>query len=53
VIKKNPPYEMAFNAAINMATSYDTIYGESSKPIVKNLTKMLKEDKNIEFRDQI
>ena len=53
VIKKNPPYEMAFNAAINMATSYDTIYGESSKPIVKNLTKMLKEDKNIELRDQI
>lgn len=53
VIKKNPPYEMAFNAAINLATSYDTIYGESSKPIVKNLKKMLKEDKNIEFRDQI
>jgi len=53
VIKKNPPYEMAFNAAINLATSYDTIYGESSRGIVKNLRKMLKEDKNIEFRDQI
>jgi tetratricopeptide (TPR) repeat protein len=53
VIKKNPPYEMAFNAAINLATSYDTLYGFNSKPIVKNLKKMLKEDKNIEYRDQI
>lgn len=53
VIKRNPPYEMAFNSAINLATSYDTIYGENSKPIVKNLKKMLKEDKNIEYQDQI
>ncbi len=53
VIKRNPPYEMAFNAAINLATSYDTLYGDNSKPIVKNLKKMLKEDKNREFRDQI
>ena len=53
VIKRNPPYEMAFNAAINLATSYDTIYGDNSKPIVKKLKKMLKEDKNLEFRDQI
>jgi len=53
VIKKNPPYEMAFNAAINLAQSYDSRYGESSKDIVKNLHKMLKEDKNIEYQDQI
>lgn len=53
VIKKNPPYEMAFNAAINLATSYDTIYGGGSKSIVKNLKKMLKEDKNKDYRDQI
>jgi tetratricopeptide (TPR) repeat protein len=53
VIKRNPPYEMAFNAAINLATSYDTVYGENSKPIVKGLKKMLKEDKNIEYQDQI
>ena len=53
VIKRNPPYEMAFNAAINLATSYDTLYGYNSKPIVKNLKKMLKEDKNLEYRDQI
>ncbi|MCB2220936.1 MAG: tetratricopeptide repeat protein [Bacteroidetes bacterium] len=53
VIKRNPPYEMAFNAAINLAQSYDSRYGESSKDIVKNLQKMLKEDKNIEYQDQI
>ncbi|MEZ5196962.1 MAG: tetratricopeptide repeat protein [Bacteroidales bacterium] len=53
VIKKNPPYEMAFNAAINLAQSYDTRYGENSKSIEKNLLKMLKEDKNKDFRDQI
>lgn len=53
VIKKNPPYEMAFNAAINLAQSYDARYGESSKDIERNLQKMLKEDKNIEFQDQI
>ncbi|MCF8369585.1 MAG: tetratricopeptide repeat protein [Bacteroidales bacterium] len=53
VIKKNPPYEMAFNAAINLATSYDTIYGEDSRPIVRKLEKMLKEDKNKDYRDQI
>ena len=53
VIKKNPPYEMAFNAAINLARSYDTRYGDNSKDIVKKLNKMLKEDKNLEFRDQI
>jgi tetratricopeptide (TPR) repeat protein len=53
VIKRNPPYEMAFNAAINLAQSYDARYDESSKDIVKNLQKMLKEDKNIEYQDQI
>ena len=53
VIKKNPPYEMAFNASINLAKCYDAKYGEDSKSIVKNLEKMLKEDKNLPFRDQI
>ena len=53
VVKKNPPYEMAFNASINLARSYDTRYGDDSKDIVKQLNKMLKEDKNLEFRDQI
>ncbi len=53
VIKMNPPYEMAFNAAINLATCYDTRYENNSKSIIKNLLKMLKEDKNKDYRDQI
>ena len=53
VIKRNPPYEMAFNSAINLARCFDTRYGDDSKDIVKQLDKMLKEDKNLEYRDQI
>ncbi len=53
VIKKRPPYEMAFNAAINLARSYDTRYDEDSRDIEKNLKKMLKEDKNSKYLDQI
>lgn len=52
VIKMNPPYEMAFNAKINQACSFDLGAG-SSKEIKKNLNKMLKDDKNIEYQDQI
>jgi tetratricopeptide (TPR) repeat protein len=52
-IKRNPAYELAFNAAINLATCYDTRYEEGSKDIRKKLNKMLKEDKNLDFRDQI
>ena len=52
VIKKNPEYVMVFNSAINLAKCYDARYGESSE-IEKKLEKMLKEDKNQEFLDQI
>ncbi|MBE9509926.1 MAG: tetratricopeptide repeat protein [Bacteroidetes bacterium] len=52
VIKMNPPYEMAFNAKINLAGAYDVSMGNSSE-IVKELEKMLKDDKNIDYHDQI
>jgi len=52
VIKMNPPYEMAFRAKINRATSYDVSAG-GSKEIKRQLEKMLKDDKNIEYQDQI
>jgi len=52
VIKMNPPYEMAFNAKINRATSYDNNSGRG-KEITKQLQKMLKDDKNIDYQDQI
>ena len=52
VIKMNPQYEMAFNAKINQATMYDSESG-NGKEMIKQLTKMLKDDKNKEYQDQI
>lgn len=52
VIKLNPPYEMAFQARINRARSFDTSTG-SSDLVRRELNKMLKDEKNKEFRDQI
>jgi tetratricopeptide (TPR) repeat protein len=44
VLKLNPPYEMSFNARINLARCYDSKSGKS-KNIRKELEKMLKDDK--------
>lgn len=52
VLKLNPPYEMAFNAQINKARLYSAGMADS-RPIRKQLAKMLKDDKNIDFQDQI
>lgn len=52
VIKYNPPYDMVFNAQINRATCFDMGSG-SAEQIRKQLNKMLKNDKNIEYQDQI
>ncbi len=52
VIKMNPPYEMTFNAKINMASSYKAGTGRE-REINTLLGKMLKDDKNKDFLDQI
>ena len=52
VTKLNPPYEMIFNAQINRATCFDMGSGNAGQ-IRKQLNKMLKDDKNIDYRDQI
>jgi len=52
VVKMNPPYEMVFNAKINMAKSFIDGSGNSDK-IRKILAKLLKDDKNIDYQDQI
>ncbi|HEX7410932.1 MAG TPA: hypothetical protein VF298_02205 [Bacteroidales bacterium] len=52
VIKSSPSYELAFNARINMANSFDINTGDK-RTIEKSLTKMSKEFKNKDFRDQI
>lgn len=52
VVKMNPVYEMAFNAKINRARSFDT-EDQDSKTIKAQLIKMLRDDKNIDYLDQI
>lgn len=52
VIKMNPPYELAFNAKIKRATVSDLGAGEISE-VKKQLIKLLKDEKNIDFKDQI
>jgi len=52
VIRMNPPYEMTFNAKINRALTYQSGAG-SKKDIEKQLNKMLRDDKNIDYQDQI
>jgi TolA-binding protein len=51
VAKMNPPYEMEFNARINMARNYTG--NGNAKEVKKKLRKMLRDDKNIEYQDQI
>lgn len=52
IIKKNPNYDMAFSAKIRKASSFSTKYG-GADDLLKELNKMLKDDKNIEYQDQI
>lgn len=52
VVKHNPPYEMAFNAKINQASLMDVSRGNTDE-VKKELLKMLKDDKNIDYQDQI
>lgn len=52
VIKRNPPYQMAFQAKMNLAQCYDEGAGES-KYINKVLLKMARDAKNKEYLDQI
>ncbi len=52
VIKKASSYDMEFNAKINMAQCYNTKTG-NREFIVKKLTKMLKDEKNKDYLDQV
>lgn len=52
VIRQKPDYEMSFNARISMAQSFDANTG-SSREIVAELDKLLKDSKNREYHDQI
>lgn len=52
VIKMNPVYDMSFNARINRALAYEQGFGQGAD-IENELNKMLNDDKNKDFQDQI
>jgi tetratricopeptide (TPR) repeat protein len=52
VVKKNPPYDVEFNARINIAGVFDINTGNPQE-IRRELEKMLKDSKNKDFQDQI
>lgn len=52
VVKMNPPYEMAFNAKINMARCFSARKGDA-RTIRKYLAKMIRDEKNKEYLDQV
>ena len=52
VLTLRPKYEMEFYARINQAMAYDR-KGGNSQQIKEELFKMLKDEKNLEYRDQI
>ncbi|MFO7977047.1 MAG: tetratricopeptide repeat protein, partial [Bacteroidales bacterium] len=52
ILKMNPSFELAFQARIRMAMAYDPASGNSDA-IHSELTRMLRDDKNKAFRDQI
>jgi len=52
VVKMNPPYDVEFNARINIAGVFDVNSG-NPKEIRRELEKMLRDSKNKDYRDQI
>lgn len=51
VIGSNPSYEKSFNARVSIASNYQG--GGSGQEMIRTLTKMSRDEKNIEFLDQI
>ena len=52
VVKLNPPYEVEFNARINIADVFDVNSGNPQE-ITRELQKMLNDSKNKDYQDQI
>ncbi len=52
VVKMNPPYDVEFNARINIAGVFDVNSG-NPKEMRKEMERMLKDSKNADFQDQI
>lgn len=52
VISMSPPYDMAFSARINLANSFQS-GASNSNSIKQKLYKLLRDEKNKEYKDQI
>ncbi|MDG2164564.1 MAG: tetratricopeptide repeat protein [Flavobacteriales bacterium] len=52
VVRMNPEYEFLFNALLSRARAFDPKHNNSSK-LINEINKMLKDDKNIDYKDQI
>ena len=52
VVKMNPDYELKFNALLSRARAFNPKFNDSSK-LISEIEKMLKDDKNIDYKDQI
>lgn len=52
VVKMSPEYEILFNALLCRARAFNPKYNDSSK-LISEITKMLKDDKNNDYKDQI
>lgn len=53
VIRSNPEYELYFYARLNMAQVYDLSKENDTRKIRKYFRKLLKDKKNLEYRDKI
>jgi tetratricopeptide (TPR) repeat protein len=52
VMRMNPPYDLKFNAGINLAGVTDISHGDA-EDLMKTLRKMLRDSKNKDYLDQI
>lgn len=52
VVRMNPDYEFLFNALLSRARAFNPKHNDSSK-LIDEITKMLKDEKNNDYRDQI
>lgn len=53
VVAMTPPYDFAFNANINITKIYDPRDKQAVNKVRRNLKRMLRDDKNIDYLDQI
>lgn len=51
--KLHPSYEMEFNARLAKARTFQVNAGTDSRELKKELNKMLKDEKNAEYKDQV